>query len=66
MASNLIAGLIFGSIGFVAFIYGKKQASAKHMVIGGLLLAYTYFVPNVIAVYAIGAVLTLALFFPRD
>ena len=66
MINNLIAGLIFGSVGFIAFAYGKKQASTKYMILGGILLAYPYFISNTVAVYVIGAVLTLALFFPRD
>lgn len=66
MAANLIGGFLFGSIGFVAFVYGKKQASWKPMLIGGLLLAYPYFVSNTIALYAVGVILTAALFIFRD
>ena len=57
--------MIFGSIGFGAFIYGKKQSSFSAMMIGALLMAYPYFVANVIALYAIGIILTLALFIFR-
>lgn len=65
-AASLIAGILFGSIGFVAFVYGKKQSSLKAIVIGVLLMVYPYFIPNVIALYAIGAVLTACLFiFPE-
>ncbi|OGW79752.1 MAG: hypothetical protein A3G33_01735 [Omnitrophica bacterium RIFCSPLOWO2_12_FULL_44_17] len=65
-ATNLIAGIIFGGIGFVAFIYGKKQASWKPLAIGIALMAYPYFVSNTIALYAIGGLLTLSLFFFHD
>lgn len=65
-AASLIAGILFGSIGFVAFVYGKKQASLKALVIGILLMAYPYFVPNVIALYAIGIILTVCLFIFPD
>lgn len=61
-AANVIASIIFGSIGFAAFVYGKKQLNFKALVIGVILMVYPYFVANTIAVYAIGAVLTLALF----
>ena len=61
-ASNIIASVIFGSIGLAAFIYGKKQMNFKALVIGIILMVYPYFVANTIAVYSIGAVLTLALF----
>ena len=33
-AANLIGGLVFGSIGFVAFIYGKRMHIWKPMFIG--------------------------------
>lgn len=62
--SNLIAGLIFGTIGFSAFIYGKKQASAKPMVIGISLMAFPYFVSNNWVLWISGSVLTILLFFP--
>ena len=62
--ANILAGVIFGSIGFAAFIYGKKQASLKPVVIGVILMAYPYFVQNPIPLFAIGTVLTIALFLP--
>ena len=65
-AASLIAGILFGSIGFVAFVYGKKQTSPKALVIGVLLMVYPYFVANILLLYAIGVVLTVCLFiFPE-
>ncbi len=63
---NIIAGLLFGGIGFAAFIYGKKESNLKPMVIGVALMIYPYFVESPIFVYAIGAALTAALFIFRD
>jgi glucose uptake protein GlcU len=63
---NLIGGLLFGSIGFVAFIYGKRMQIWKPMFLGLALMAYPYFVSNDIALFAIGAVGTAALFLFRD
>ena len=60
--AQIFAWLIFGSIGAAAFIYGWKQKSLRPLVIGILLSVYPYFVPHTIALYAIGIVLTLALF----
>ena len=60
--ANILASVIFGSIGFAAFIYGKKQTSFKIVVIGVILMVYPYFVQNPILLYAIGAVLTIMLF----
>jgi hypothetical protein len=63
--TNIIGGVLFGGIGFVAFIYGKKQANLKAMIIGALLMVYPYLTPNTIALYCVGIVLTLALFIFR-
>ncbi len=63
---NLLAGLIFGSIGFAAFIYGKKQSSFRVMMIAAALMGYSYFVSNMVALWGIGAALTAALFFFQD
>lgn len=64
--ANLLAGVIFGSIGFAVFLYGKKQTSFKAMGIGAALMVYPYFIPNTIALYVIGVVLIAALFVFRD
>ncbi len=63
---NLIGGGIFGIIGFSAFIYGKKQKSAKPLVIGLTLMIYPYFVPNTVLLYLVGVALSAALYFWRD
>ncbi|MDQ6655269.1 MAG: hypothetical protein M3Y80_05595 [Verrucomicrobiota bacterium] len=65
-AAELIAGFIFGSIGFVAFIYGKRMHAWRPMFLGLLLMAYTYFVSDTAIVYGIGTVLTGALFLFRE
>lgn len=64
--SNLFAGLIFGSIGFVAFIYGKKRAFWRPMIIGIALMAYPYFFSGTIVIYLIGIALTATLYFWRE
>ena len=64
--ANLIGGMVFGSIGFVAFIYGKRMHVWKPMFIGLALMAYPYFVANDIAMIAIGVVGTAALFLVRE
>jgi len=65
-AANLIGGMVFGSIGFVAFIYGKRMHVWKPMFIGLALMAYPYFVENEIVMLRIGVVGTAALFLFRD
>jgi hypothetical protein len=64
--ANLIGGLVFGSIGFVAFIYGKRMHVWKPMFIGLVLMAYPYFVENDMVMLAIGVVGTAALFLFRE
>jgi hypothetical protein len=64
--ANLIGGLLFGSIGFVAFVYGKRMHVWKPMLLGLALMAYPYFVANDIALFVIGAAGTAALFLFRD
>lgn len=62
----IVANLLFGSIGFVAFVYGKRMHIWKPMFIGLALMTYTYFIANTILLFGIGAVLTAALFIFRD
>jgi hypothetical protein len=64
--ANLIGGLIFGSIGFVAFIYGKRMHVWKPMLLGLALMIYPYFVENDLAMLAIGVIGTAALFLFRE
>ena len=64
--ANLIGGLVFGSIGFVAFIYGKRMHVWKPMFLGIALMAYPYFVENDFLLIGIGVVGTAALFLFRE
>lgn len=63
---NLVAGLIFSSIGFVGFIYGKRMSLWKPLFIGIALMAYPYFIENTLVLCAIGVLGTAALFLFRD
>jgi hypothetical protein len=65
-AANLIGGFVFGSIGFVAFIYGKRMNLWKPMFLGIGLMVYPYFISNDAVMYAIGIFGSVALFFLRD
>ncbi|MEA2336982.1 MAG: hypothetical protein QOE82_989 [Thermoanaerobaculia bacterium] len=55
---TLFLGLLFGSIGTVYLIYGKKQSSVIHIVVGAILLVYPYLFTNAILIFIAGAVLT--------
>ena len=61
-----IANILFGIIGWYAFIHGKREKSARPMVIGIILMVYPYFVSNTILVFVIGIALTAALYFWRE
>lgn len=63
--AEMIGGFVFGSIGFVAFVYGKRRQIWTPMLLGLALMAYPYFAPNTLSVFGIGAALTAALFLFR-
>ena len=64
-ATSLFAGLLFSSIGFFGFAYGKKMGLWKPIFIGIALMAYPYFIESTIAVFLLGFVGSLALFLFR-
>ncbi len=65
-SANLIGVFVFGSIGFVAFIYGKRMNLWKIMLCGLALMIFPYFIANPVSLYAIGVLGTVALLFLRE
>lgn len=63
--AKIIAYVFFGGIGFVAFMYGKKTAFWRPLVIGIALMGYPYFISTTAMIYIIGAILTAMLYFWR-
>lgn len=61
---TILLGLFFGVVGISAWRYGKQTTSARHMLLGVVLIAYPYFVPNFWIALAAGSVLTFLLFWP--
>ena len=59
----LLWGLLFSSIGLGFFLYGRKQRAVVPLVCGLVLMIYPYFIPNVIALVAIGVVLIAVPYF---
>ena len=57
----LFASLIWGSIGFGYFLYGKKQGSWVPMLGGGLMMAASYFASSalVMSLISIGIILAV-------
>jgi hypothetical protein len=64
--ANLIGGLVFGSIGFVAFIYGKRMSLWRPMFLGLGLMVYPYFVSSDIILWGAGLVGSVGLWFVRS
>ena len=56
-SSTLIAGVIFGSIGFAAAVYGKKQRNLKVLATGIGLMIYPYFVDGALKNWMVGIIL---------
>ena len=60
----LFFSLITSGVGFVLFMYGKKQGRAPQLIAGIVLTVYPYFVPdllwNVIIFFVICAVTWIA------
>lgn len=63
--ATILVAIIFGLVGFAAFRHGKRNGEPRQLFLGIALMAYGYFVTNVWVSLAVGAVLTLLLFFPR-
>jgi hypothetical protein len=63
--ATIAVAVVFGLVGFAAFRYGKKNGESRPLFLGIALMAYGYFVTNVWVSLAIGALLTLLIFFPR-
>ena len=63
--SSLFWGLIFSSIGFGFFIYGKKQQAIVPLLCGLALMIFPYFVSNVIVLVVVGVALMAIPYFVR-
>lgn len=62
--SNILTGIFFGIIGIAAWRYGRKQASARHMLLGVALILFSYFFEKVWVLFLVGVGLTGLLFWP--
>ena len=57
----LFLSLIPSGVGFVLFVYGKKQQRWPQIVIGVAMTVYPYFATSVTSLVAVGVVLGVAL-----
>jgi len=53
----IFLSLIPGGVGFVLFVYGKKQGRWFLVVAGLVFMVYPYFTESVVALIGVGAVL---------
>jgi drug/metabolite transporter (DMT)-like permease len=60
-ATWLILSLIPSAIGFVLFVYGKKQSRWPQLAGGLLLMIYPYFTQSVAALLGVGVALAAAI-----
>ena len=59
----MFLSLVPGGIGFVLFVYGKKQWRWPHMVAGLALMAYPYIASTVTQLMVIGALIGAGLWY---
>ena len=62
-ATWLFLSLVPGGVGFVLFVYGKKQQRWPQLAAGLSLMVYPYFATSVTSLAAIGALIGLALWY---
>ena len=62
----LVWGTIFSMLGFVFFMYGKKQSAMIPMFTGLALMLYPYIISSVVWMVIIGVILTAIPYFIRD
>jgi hypothetical protein len=58
----LFLSLVPGGIGFVLFVYGKKQQRWPQLAAGLALLIYPYFTDSVLALVVVGLAIGAGLF----
>ena len=58
-------GMLFGSIGFGFFLYGKKQKAVVPLYVGIALCVVPYFIANMYALVIVGVVLVAIPYFVR-
>jgi hypothetical protein len=54
---NLVLGVIFSTIGFGYFIYGKRQQHSAALIAGLLLMLYPYIVSGTMSLIVVGLLL---------
>ena len=63
--ANFLWGVLFSAIGAGFFLYGRKQTAVVPLACGLALMAYPYFVDDVVMTVAIGVVLVVIPYFVK-
>jgi len=63
--TEILWGLLFGSIGLGFFVYGKNQKAIVPFVCGLTLMVFPYFVSGTLALLAVGVLLMAIPYFIR-
>jgi hypothetical protein len=63
--ANFLWGFLFSGIGAGFFLYGRKQTAVVPLTCGLALMAYPYFVDDVVITVAIGMALVVIPYFVR-
>lgn len=64
--AGIMAAMVFSAIGLGVFMYGKKKQNIAQIVIGILLMGYSYLVQDTALICLIGAALCSGLYFFRQ
>jgi len=63
--AQLLLGVLFSSIGFGYFLYGKKQKVIIPLVCGLVLMVFPYFIDQTLLLIGIGTALSILPYFIR-
>lgn len=64
--SSLLAGFVFGVFGFWAVREGKNSGNFQQILLGIVMIVYTYFVDNMYLEWGLGAALLYLVFQVRS
>lgn len=62
----IVGMIMFSLLGMWAIKEGKRESNIKELLLGFVLVGYSYFTPEAWQVWLIGVVLTVAVFMNRE
>jgi hypothetical protein len=55
---DLFLGLLFGSVGGIYMVYGRRDHDPMFLIVGFALMVYPYFFKSALSIVLIGVILT--------